>query len=84
MIHLPLAISGHCRFSFGPVTALYEQRRVSHVGDLTKLTDQMLQITGDGYTGAGSPDRLDALVWAIIELGMKRAQTVVKVHAGLY
>jgi phage terminase large subunit-like protein len=53
-----------------PVSALYEQGRVHHVGAFTKLEDQMCAFTADfdrdqmGY----SPDRLDALVWALTEL----------------
>lgn len=48
-----------------PVAFLYEQGRVRHVGAFPKLEDQMTS-----YTGAGgpSPDRLDALVWALSDL----------------
>ena len=35
-----------------PIAALYEQGKVSHEADFTKLTDQMLQMTGDGYVGS--------------------------------
>ncbi len=51
-----------------PVAALYEQGRVKHCGRLDALEDQMTLITGGGYMGEGSPDRLDAMVWAITEL----------------
>ncbi len=51
-----------------PIAALYEQGRVSHYGDLTALEDQMSQMTVTGFKGRGSPDRVDALVWAIREL----------------
>jgi predicted phage terminase large subunit-like protein len=51
-----------------PVAALYEQGRVTHVRGLTDLEDQMCQMTGDGYAGEGSPDRVDALVWALTDL----------------
>jgi phage terminase large subunit-like protein len=51
-----------------PVAALYEQNRVSHVGTFPALEDQLCMMTGDGYAGDGSPDRADALVWAISEL----------------
>ncbi len=51
-----------------PVSALYEQGRVSHVGELTDLEDQMMQMTGAGFIGEGSPDRVDALVWALTEV----------------
>jgi len=49
-----------------PVAALYEQRRVHHVGVLAALEDQL---TGwDPTTAEQSPDRLDALVWAVTSL----------------
>lgn len=52
-----------------PVAALYEQGRVSHVGGgLGALEAQMLAMTAAGYVGEGSPDRADALVWAITAL----------------
>lgn len=51
-----------------PVAALYEQGRIGHVSGLTELEDQLCQMSGDGYLGEGSPDRLDALVWAITDL----------------
>ncbi len=51
-----------------PVAALYEQGRVSHLRGLAQLEDQMCRMTPAGYTGKGSPDRLDALVWALTEL----------------
>src|SRR5262249_23061373 len=49
-----------------PIAALYEQRRVHHIGAFAKLEDQMCEFTGN--TSRGSPDRLDALVWAVTEL----------------
>ena len=51
-----------------PVAALYEQGRISHVGAFGELEDQMCLIGPDGYAGEGSPDRADALVWALSEL----------------
>jgi predicted phage terminase large subunit-like protein len=48
-----------------PISALYEQGRVHHVGSFPKLEDQMATWTPDT---AKSPDRLDALVWALTEL----------------
>lgn len=51
-----------------PVAALYEQRRIHHLAGLAELEDQMCQMTPQGYSGQGSPDRLDALVWAVFEL----------------
>ncbi len=51
-----------------PVAALYEQGRVAHVRGLGALEDQMCKMTAVGWKGSGSPDRLDALVWALTEL----------------
>lgn len=51
-----------------PVAALYEQGRVGHVRGLSRLEDQMCRMTVRGYEGKGSPDRVDALVWAVQEL----------------
>ena len=51
-----------------PVAALYEQGRVSHVGTFAELEDQLCLMGPDGFAGEGSPDRLDALVWALTEL----------------
>lgn len=51
-----------------PIAALYEQGRVSHVGGMAALEDQMCAMTPSGYLGDGSPDRADALVWALTEL----------------
>lgn len=48
-----------------PVAALYEQNRVHHVGSLATLEDQMTTWTPDDKK---SPDRLDALVWALTAL----------------
>ena len=51
-----------------PVAALYETGRIHHVGLLPTLEDQMC-----GYDGTGpSPDRMDALVWALTELFPQR------------
>ena len=57
-----------------PVAALYEQGRVSHVGAFGALEDQCCQIGADGYAGEGSPDRADALVWALTELMVSGSQ----------
>jgi predicted phage terminase large subunit-like protein len=51
-----------------PISALYEQGRVHHLGVFPELEDQMRAFTPDIDRAAGSPDRVDALVWAISEL----------------
>jgi phage terminase large subunit-like protein len=49
-----------------PVSALYEQKRVHHVGMFAELETQMCSFVPDNLDG--SPDRVDALVWALTEL----------------
>jgi predicted phage terminase large subunit-like protein len=53
-----------------PIAALYEQRKVHHVGNFSTLEDQMCLFTSDFDRGrvGYSPDRVDALVWALTEL----------------
>jgi phage terminase large subunit-like protein len=51
-----------------PVAAFYEQGRISHVGGFPALEDEMCSVIGDG----ASPDRLDALVWAVTELMLRK------------
>ena len=51
-----------------PISALYSQGRISHVGAFPELEAQLCQMTNQGYEGEGSPDRVDALVWAFTEL----------------
>ena len=57
-----------------PVSLLYEQGRVSHVGGFPDLEDELCGfVIGGGYDGpSGSPDRADALVWALSELLLKK------------
>lgn len=58
-----------------PVAALYEAGRVAHRGAFPALEDQMCGLlAGGGYVGPGrSPDRADALVWAMSDLMLGRA-----------
>lgn len=53
------------RLRAAPIAALYEQGLVRHVGAFSALEDEMTSFVG---AGDASPDRLDALVWAITEL----------------
>lgn len=53
-----------------PVAALYEQSRVFHAGFFPVLEDQMCSFTG--VRTGGSPDRVDALVWALSSLMLNR------------
>jgi phage terminase large subunit-like protein len=61
-----------------PVAALYEQGRVKHVGAFPALEDEMCDFALDGLSSGRSPDRLDALVWAVTALthGAKREPRV--------
>ena len=56
-----------------PVAALYEAGRVRHAGLFGALEDQLCGLmAGGSYQGPGrSPDRADALVWALTELMLK-------------
>ena len=51
-----------------PVAQLYEQGRVRHVGAYPALEDEMCDFGLDGLSSGRSPDRLDALVWALTAL----------------
>lgn len=61
--------SVHARASKGlraePVAHLYERGQVGHARGLGLLEDQMARMTRRGWEGRGSPDRLDAAVWAL-------------------
>lgn len=49
-----------------PVSTLYEQGRIHHIGSLAKLEDEMCDY--DPLNSSKSPDRMDALVWLVYEL----------------
>jgi phage terminase large subunit-like protein len=51
-----------------PVATLYAEGRVLHVGTFPDLERQLIDFSPDGLSQGRSPDRLDALVWAITEL----------------
>jgi phage terminase large subunit-like protein len=53
-----------------PVAALYEQGKVQHVGAFPALEDEMCDFGLDGLSSGRSPDRLDALVWALTSLAL--------------
>ena len=66
-----------------PVAALYEQGRVHHVGCLPALEDQLCAFTADFDRAAGSPDRLDALVWAVTDLMANRDAAILDYYRRL-
>ena len=51
-----------------PISALYSLNKISHVGSFPELENQLCHMTSAGYEGEGSPDRVDALVYAFTEL----------------
>ncbi|HMN72462.1 MAG TPA: terminase family protein [Rhodoblastus sp.] len=53
-----------------PVALLYEQGRVRHVGAFPELEDEMCAFGPGGLLNGASPDRLDALVWAVTHLAL--------------
>lgn len=53
-----------------PVAALYEQGRVRHAGAFPALEDELCDFAPEGLSNGRSPDRLDALVWAITALAL--------------
>ena len=55
-----------------PVAALYAEGRVAHVGVHAALEEQMLAFGADGLSRGRSPDRVDALVWALTDLMIDR------------
>ena len=67
--HIPVRIV-HARYNkrlrAEPISALYMQGRVAHKHALPELEDEMCGFGGEGFSK--SPDRLDALVWALSDL----------------
>lgn len=65
-----------------PFSALYELGKVRHVGIFAELEDELTAFSTLGYMGSGSPNRADALIWALSELfpgliaGPKKERTV--------
>jgi phage terminase large subunit-like protein len=63
-----------------PVSALYEQGLVHHVGRFAVLEDQLCAFTTAGYRGEGSPDHADALVFALSELMLKEQDAILEYY----
>ena len=63
-----------------PVSVLYAQGRVRHAGTFPALEDEMCDFSPTGLSSSRSPDRLDALVWALTDLMLaRRAEPRVRV-----
>jgi phage terminase large subunit-like protein len=54
-----------------PVSVLYAQDRVRHVGALPELEDELCDFGPGGLSTGRSPDRMDALVWALTDLMLR-------------
>jgi phage terminase large subunit-like protein len=59
-----------------PVAALYAQGKVRHAAGLSALEDEMCSFGPDGFADGHSPDRVDALVWAVTELMLREEPRV--------
>lgn len=66
-----------------PVAALYDQDRIRHKAQFPLMEAEMLMTTPAGYQGEASPNRMDALVWAITELKIA-PPTVPSAASGTY
>jgi len=67
-----------------PISALYEEGKVRHVGTFRELEDELTAFSTVGYLGDKSPNRADALVWALTALFpgiVKKAQAPTVVTA---
>jgi hypothetical protein len=60
-----------------PFSALYEAGKVRHVGEFREMEAELTAFSTYGYSGGGSPNRADALIWALAELfpGLTRPRT---------
>ena len=55
-----------------PIAALFEVGKCGLAGFFPELEDELCKLTVEGYAGSGSPDRADAMVWALSELMLGR------------
>lgn len=51
-----------------PFSALYESGKIRHAGYFRELEDELTSFSTNGYTGANSPNRADALIWCLTEI----------------
>lgn len=60
-----------------PISALYEEGKVRHVGTFSELEDELTAFSTVGYLGEKSPNRADALIWVLSALfpGVVRKET---------
>lgn len=63
-----------------PISTLYAKGLVQHVDGMGELEDQMANMTTAGYMGERSPDRVDALVWAISDLSQGKTVSLLGIY----
>lgn len=63
-----------------PISGFYEQDKVRHVGRFAGLEEEMSNFSTAGYQGSKSPNRADALVWALTELMLAPRQGVPRIR----
>jgi phage terminase large subunit-like protein len=63
-----------------PISSLYENDRVRHVGFFPELEEELCAMSSSGYLGPASPNRADALVWSLTELFPELAGTKKKIQ----
>jgi phage terminase large subunit-like protein len=84
--HLPVAkVHAHVGKSARaePMAILFENAKVGLAGRFPELEQELCHLTTSGYEGKGSPDRADAMVWALTELSGRRATPGVRGFARL-
>lgn len=64
-----------------PIANLFESGKCWLAGFFPELEDELTAFTPGGYTGSGSPDRADAMVWAMSELMLRKGAGVPRVRA---
>ena len=63
-----------------PISALHETGKIKYVGNFDNLEDECCSMTTFGYMGEGSPNRVDAKVWAFTELFPGITQPVIETN----
>jgi phage terminase large subunit-like protein len=64
-----------------PVAVLFEAKRARFAGAFPELEDELCSMVTGGFAGEGSPDRADAMVWAMTELMLGRRRAEPRIRA---
>jgi phage terminase large subunit-like protein len=65
-----------------PISTLYARGEIDHAGTFAELEDQAVNMTTAGYMGERSPDRVDAMVWALTELSQAKTFEIRRTAGG--